>query len=166
MKKITFFGACLCVALAFTSCKSSSSAYKKAYEKAKQQEMAQSQTQQPQQAAPTYVAPAQPVAPAQTAPAQGDYRTENSQLVAGNPLKAYSVVISSFGVKANAENLKSKMDANGYDTRIVFNGERNMYRVIVASCDSYSEANSAKQQFKSRYSSNPEFQKAWLLYVK
>ena len=41
MKKFAFLGLGLCMALAFTSCKSSESAYKKAYEKAKQQELAQ-----------------------------------------------------------------------------------------------------------------------------
>ena len=40
MKKIVVLGMGLCVALAFSSCKSSESAYKKAYEKAKQQELA------------------------------------------------------------------------------------------------------------------------------
>ena len=38
MKKSFVLGMGLCMALAFTSCKSSESAYKKAYEKAKQQE--------------------------------------------------------------------------------------------------------------------------------
>ena len=40
MKKLAILGVGLCVVLAFTSCKSSESAYKKAYEKAKQQELA------------------------------------------------------------------------------------------------------------------------------
>ena len=38
MKKLMVLGMGLCIALAFTSCKSKESAYKKAYEKAKQQE--------------------------------------------------------------------------------------------------------------------------------
>ena len=41
MKKFVVLGMGLCMALAFTSCKSSESAYKKAYEKAKQQELAE-----------------------------------------------------------------------------------------------------------------------------
>ena len=41
MKKLVVLGMGLCVALAFSSCKSSESAYKKAYEKAKQQELAE-----------------------------------------------------------------------------------------------------------------------------
>ena len=43
MKKLVVLGMGLCLALAFTSCKSSESAYKKAYEKAKQQELAEAQ---------------------------------------------------------------------------------------------------------------------------
>ena len=39
MKKYTLLCVGLCAAMAFTSCKSSESAYKKAYEKAKQQEL-------------------------------------------------------------------------------------------------------------------------------
>ena len=46
MKKLGLLSLGLCVALAFTSCKSSESAYKKAYEKAKQQELAESQNTQ------------------------------------------------------------------------------------------------------------------------
>ena len=38
MKKFMVLGAAMCVAMAFTGCKSSESAYKKAYEKAKSQE--------------------------------------------------------------------------------------------------------------------------------
>ena len=44
MKKVVVMGMALCAALAFSSCKSSESAYKKAYEKAKQQELAEPQT--------------------------------------------------------------------------------------------------------------------------
>ena len=38
MKKLAFLGMGLCIALAFSSCKSSESAYKKAYEKARSEE--------------------------------------------------------------------------------------------------------------------------------
>lgn len=43
MKKLAVLGMGVCIALAFSSCKSSESAYKKAYEKAKQQELAEPQ---------------------------------------------------------------------------------------------------------------------------
>ena len=57
MKKLAILGMGLCIALAFSSCKSSESAYKKAYEKAKQQELAEPQTAEPVEVAPTVTAP-------------------------------------------------------------------------------------------------------------
>ena len=61
MKKLVVLGMGLCVALAFSSCKSSESAYKKAYEKAKQQELAEAPADQveatPVEAAPVVSAP-------------------------------------------------------------------------------------------------------------
>ena len=47
----------VCVALAFASCKSSESAYKKAYEKAKQQELAEPQVEAPVEVTPVVTAP-------------------------------------------------------------------------------------------------------------
>ena len=52
MKKVYLFGLGLCAVLACTSCKSSKeSAYKKAYEKAKQQELAAAPTEEAVEAA-------------------------------------------------------------------------------------------------------------------
>ena len=63
MKKFVVLGMGLCMALAFTSCKSSESAYKKAYEKAKQQELAEAPAaQEAPAAAPVVAAPTTPVA--------------------------------------------------------------------------------------------------------
>ena len=47
MKKLVVLGMGVCMVLAFASCKSSESAYKKAYEKAKQQELAEPQVEAP-----------------------------------------------------------------------------------------------------------------------
>ena len=138
MKKLVVLGMGLCVALAFSSCKSSESAYKKAYEKAKQQELAE--------------APADQV------------REEKVELVSGDGLKAYSVVCGSFGVKANAEGLKQYLDGQGYNAKVVYNAERNTYRVIASSYDDRAEATQAKEEFKAKYPNRDDFQKAWLLY--
>jgi len=156
----------LCVALAFTSCKSSESAYKKAYEKAKQQELAEAPVAQEAPAAAPVVA-----APVAAAPvAVGTVREEKVQLVSGEGLRAYSVVCGSFGVKANADGLKAKLDADGYGAMVVFNATANngqgMYRVIVSSFDSREDAARARDNFKAKYSNNAEFQKSWLLYAK
>ena len=92
----------LSLAMVFASCgKSSESAYKKAYEKAKSQEAAQ-QVQQPTTPAPS--TPAAVVTPVQTQPAtqttvaapDKDVRAESVQLVSGSGLKTYSVVVGSF----------------------------------------------------------------------
>lgn len=162
MKKLVVLGMGLCLALAFTSCKSSESAYKKAYEKAKQQELAEAPAAE-EAAAPVVAAPVAS-APAATPVAVGNVREEKIQLVSGQGLKAYSVVCGSFGVKANAEGLKNKLAAEGYNSMVVFNPDTNMYRVIAASYDDRMQAAQARDDFKARHPNNADFQKAWLLY--
>ena len=165
MKKLVVLGMSLCIALAFTSCKSSESAYKKAYEKAKQQELAEAPVAEEAPAAAPVVAA--PVAAAPTTPvAVGTVREEKVQLVSGEGLKAYSVVCGSFGVKANAEGLKARLDEAGYNAKVVYNAEKNMYRVVVASYDDRVQAAQARDNFKAKYSNNAEFQKSWLLYAR
>ena len=161
MKKLVVLGMGLCVALAFSSCKSSESAYKKAYEKAKQQELAEAPAAAEEvEAAPVVAAP---VATA-PAPVAGPVREEKVELVSGDGLKAYSVVCGSFGVKANAEGLKQYLDGQGYSAKVVYNPERNMYRVIAASFDDRVQATQAKEECKAKYPNRDDFQKAWLLY--
>ena len=162
MKKILVLFMGVCVAFAFTSCKSSESAYKKAYEKAKAQEMAESTSQETTQ----YVEATAPVQAAAPVAADATYRTEKVSLVSGNNLRAYSVVCGSFGVKANAENLKSFLESEGYDARIVFNANNNMYRVVCASFDDRNAAAVAKESFKAKYPNRQDFQGSWLLYNK
>ena len=165
MKKLVVLGMSLCIALAFTSCKSSESAYKKAYEKAKQQELAEAPVATEAPAAAPVVAA--PVAAAPTTPvAVGTVREEKVQLVSGEGLKAYSVVCGSFGVKANADGLKARLDDAGYNAKVVYNSEKNMYRVVVASYEDRVQAAQARDNFKAKYSNNAEFQKYWLLYAR
>lgn len=163
MKKIVVLGMGLCVALAFSSCKSSESAYKKAYEKAKQQELADASA-----ANTTTEAPAEVVTPVETAAvapvSSAPVREEKVELVSGSGLKAYSVVCGSFGVKSNAEGLKSQMDNEGYNAKVVYNAQNNMYRVIVESYDTHEEAARARDAFKAKYPNRKDFQGAWLLY--
>ena len=125
MKKVVVLGMGLCVALAFSSCKSSESAYKKAYEKAKQQELAEAA----EPAEPAVVEPAPVVEVAPTPAPVAPVREEKVELVSGNGLKAFSVICGSFGVKANADGLKAKLDNDGYNAKVVYNAEKNMYRV-------------------------------------
>ena len=163
MKKLMVLGMGLCIALAFTSCKSKESAYKKAYEKAKQQELATQPAQET--AAPVETVVATPVQQQSASTVNvGTVREEKVQLVSGAGLKAYNVVCGSFGVKANAEGLKQKLDGEGYSAKVVYNAERNMYRVVVASYDDRIQAAQARDDFKAKHPENADFQKAWLLY--
>lgn len=163
MKKTLLFCAGLCMTLAFTGCKSSESAYKKAYEKAKAQEQQRAQ-EEPLTAAPV-------VTPLETAPASQttvtdnydnvSVRNENVTLVSGNGLKAFSVVVGSFSLKANAEGLQSQLKGAGYDAQIAFNSGNKMYRVIATTHDD--KAGAARSRNQLRESKYPD---AWLLYNK
>ncbi|MBO7418637.1 MAG: SPOR domain-containing protein [Bacteroidaceae bacterium] len=167
MKKLFVLGLGICVAFAFTSCKSSESAYKKAYEKAKQQETTQPATTTPtaNDVTPVVAAPVQTNNPSPaSAPAQGSARQERVTLVSGSGLQDYSVVCGSFGVKTNADNLKKFLDGEGYNSIVVFNSDNNMYRVIVSSYSDYAAAQEARDAFKAKYPNRSDFQGAWLLY--
>jgi cell division septation protein DedD len=167
MKKFFYFSALVCTAIAFTACSSSKeSAYRKAYEKAKAQEQYAQQPVQQQQ--PEYQAPVQtqaPVTPMVQQPVQQTttvvdntpVRKENVNVVSGSGLKAYSVVVGSFGVRANADCLQNTLRNAGYDAQIAYNSERNMYRVIATTHDDRSSAVSTKESLKATY---PD---AWLL---
>ncbi|MBR2185191.1 MAG: SPOR domain-containing protein [Prevotella sp.] len=168
MKKFFYFSALVCTAIAFTACSSSKeSAYRKAYEKAKAQEQQQyaQPVQQPQQEYQAPVQPQAPVTPMVQQPVQQTttvmdntpVRRENVNVVSGSGLKAYSVVVGSFGVRANADGLQNTLRNAGYDAQIAYNSDRNMYRVIATTHDDRSSAVSTKESLKATY---PD---AWLL---
>ena len=161
MKKLSVLGMGVCIALAFSSCKSSESAYKKAYEKAKQQELAEPQTTNVEEVAPIVSAPVQAKV---VESASAGVRQEKVTDVSGtNGLKDYSVVCGSFGVKANAENLKSFLDNEGYNSLVVFNADAAMYRVVVSTFSDRASAANARDAFKAKYSNRKDFQGSWLL---
>lgn len=160
MKKLVVLGMGACLMLAFASCKSSESAYKKAYEKAKQQELAEPQVEAPVEVTPVVTAPVV----TKVADTSG-VRQEKVTVVSGDAgLKDYSVVAGSFGVKANAEGLKDWLDTQGYNATIAFNAEKAMYRVIVNSFADRAAAADARNAFKAKYPNRSDFQGAWLLY--
>ena len=147
MKKIMVLGAAMCVALSFTGCKSSESAYKKAYEKAKAQEQTSTDNDDSMK---------------QDAPVVDNYdnepvRRENVSVVNGAGLKAYSVVVGSFGVKANAEGLQQRLQNAGYSAQVAFNSGNNMYRVVAATFDSKASAVQSRNQLRATDAD------AWLL---
>lgn len=162
MKKLVVLGMGVCMVLAFASCKSSESAYKKAYEKAKQQELAEPQVEAPVEVTPVTTAP---VAVKKATDSANGVRQEKVTVVSGvDGLKDYSVVCGSFGLKANAEGLKEFLDAQGYNATIAFNAEAAMYRVIVSTFTDRAAAAQARDAFKAKYPSRSDFQGSWLLY--
>ena len=166
MKKYIVFCAGICVAMAFTSCKSSESAYKQAYLKAKQQEEIQQQQQQPvvqtQQVETNVVVPLEekPVTQTQVVDNTDNVRVtqEKVSLISGSGLKNFSVVVGSFSLEANATGLQQQLKSAGYDAQIVKNVERNMYRVIATTFDNKEDAAASRNDLQSKYAG------AWLLY--
>ncbi len=159
MKKYVAIALSLCTAVAFTSCKSQESAYKKAYEKAKQQQTVEQQ--QPQQQTTVAVQPTQPATTVTTAPTtsteNANVRSENLTLIDGAGLKKYSVVCGSFSLKANAQGLQQKLKNQGYDAQIALNPQRKFYRVIATTYDDLSSAVSSRNKLRGTYAD------AWLL---
>ncbi|MCR4602344.1 MAG: SPOR domain-containing protein [Prevotella sp.] len=165
MKKIVFLCAGICLAMTMASCGSSEKAYRKAYEKAQ----AQAQTQQVQQPVQQVQVTETPVVtPVQTVPSTQtqvvdnndnvQVRQERVTIVSGSGLQAYSVVVGSFSVIANAEGLQQRLKNAGYAAQIVKNEDRNMYRVVASTFGDKASAVQSRDQLRSTY------QDAWLLY--
>ena len=166
MKKYMVVCAGLSMALAFASCgKSSESAYKKAYEKAKSQEAAQNMEAEATVQAPAVVAPVETRPATQTTVTNVDnvaVRQETVALVNGSGLRSFSVVVGSFGLLSNAEGLQQQLRDGGYNAQIVKNESNNMYRVVATTFDSKVEAVNSRDQLRgSRF--NPKGD-AWLLH--
>lgn len=161
MKKFVVLGLGVGMAFAMTSCKSSESAYKKAYEKARQQQTVAVE-QEPQ--APVEVTPTTPVTTTPVTPSTDVnsvlVRTENVTLVSGAGLKAYSVVCGSFSLKANAEGLQRTLTNAGYTAQIAYNDGNKMYRVVASTFDDKASAVQSRTVLRNTY---PD---AWLLYKK
>lgn len=166
MKKSLVMGTAVCVALAFTSCKSQESAYKKAYEKAKAQEE-QNQYQQPVQEQAPVVTPLAQQPATQTTVSNvnnATVRTEDVTVVNGAGLQAYSVVVGSFGLKANAEGMQNTLKQGGYDAQIAYNSSLNMYRVIASTFADKGQAVQSRDAIRGSQF-NPKGD-AWLLFKK
>ena len=165
MKKYIVLCAGICAAMAFTSCKSSESAYKQAYLKAKAQEEVQTPAQQE-------TVEQNVVAPLQERPATNtrvldnadnvSVRQENVTVVSGAGLKNFSVVVGSFSLRANADGLQQTLRSVGYDAQIVLNSAvlPAMYRLVATTFDTKAEAAASRNDLQAKYPG------AWLLYAK
>ena len=160
MKKSMILCTGMCIALAFTGCKSKESAYRHAYEKAQAAEAAAE--------AATTVENQPVVTPLQERPITENkvvdnmdnvsVRQENLTVVSGSGLRSFSVVVGSFSVKANAEGLQKLLINAGYNAQIAYNSDRNMYRVIASTFDNKYDAVQSREQLRGKY---PD---AWLLF--
>lgn len=171
MKKSIVLCAGLCALLTLASCGTKESAYRKAYDKAQaaEQEAAlANQTTTTTTVTETetpVVTPLTPTNPQQTTVDNYDnatYRQESVTLVNGSGLKAFSVVVGSYSVQANAQGEQNKLKAAGYDAQIVKKNDntRDLYRVIATTFDNKADAARSRDAFRATY---PD---AWLLYNK
>ena len=164
MKKYTLICAAMCAAMDFTSCKSSESAYKQAYLKAKQQEEMQQQAPAAQETNMVTPMVERPVNNTQVVDNADNIavRQEQVTVVSGGGLKNFSVVVGSFSLKANAEGLQQTLRSEGYDAQIVMNNNVTpaMYRVVATTFDSKVDAAASRNGLQSKYPG------AWLLYAK
>lgn len=141
------------LSLSFASCKPKQSAYHAAYERAQQRQIAQ------QAATQDAVRPM----PAPVASQDASVREERVKPADGadeNGLRAYSVVIGSFQNITNARSLRERMLGEGFPA-ILAQNEDGMYRVVVTSFDTKSEAVTSRERIKSRFA--PLFSDAWIL---
>jgi len=162
MKKYMVLCAGLCVTLAFSSCKSSESVYRKAYEKAKAQEQNASESQNSGSESVAIVTPVVEKPVTETVVVDNadnvPVRQESLSIVNGAGLKNFSVVVGSFSVRANAEGLQSTLKSHGYDAQIAFNAGNSMYRVVASTFDTKTDAVRSRNELRAQY---PD---AWLLF--
>lgn len=160
MKKNIIVCAALGVALALTGCKSSESAYKKAYEKAKAQE--ESEAEDVEETEVTIVAPVEerPADDVQIVDNTDNVqvRQENVSLVDGSGLRNFSVVVGSYSLRANADGEQQRLKDQGYDAQLVRNESANTFRVVASTFDTKEEAIQSRNELRAKY---PD---AWLLY--
>lgn len=167
MKRLIFLSI-VAIALSATSCttikkifKPKESAYKTAYEKAREKEAVVTEVKTEEAEQPTVVV--QPVEKPEVAPTEGRVQKERITGVTSSDasgLKLFSVVIGSFMNQSNALSLKENMEKDGYRV-ILAQNEKQMYRVIVASFDTKDEAAAERDRIKAKYS--PRFDDIWLL---
>ncbi|MBR1593991.1 MAG: SPOR domain-containing protein [Alloprevotella sp.] len=178
MKKTLIIGLGLCAALGMTSCKSQESAYRKAYLQAQQNQQNQQQNYQNSDVIvvdddDVSVTPVTPQQNQQTTVKQQEnydntpVRTIDGgmQVVSGQELRTYSVVVGSFVSQANAEGLCNQLRQAGRDARVIktnetINGHTGWFRVIASSFDSKASAAQSRNELSAQYPG------AWLLYRK
>lgn len=161
MRRLAYFLLAAASVMTVASCKSTSNAYKQAYEKAVEQDVANQTTlnEVPAEVVTNTVAA--------TDVASVPVREEKVTVVSGDAaIRTYAVVCGSFSLKTNAEALKDRMINDGYPAVVVLNEAGKTFRVVFNSFDTKEEAVAARRDFMKRYPDNRDFQAAWILYKK
>lgn len=153
MRKIFVLSAAMCMVMAFSSCKSSEKAWRKAYDKAQAQETVDNKDTTQDTDVPV-VAPLEQKSVDQTRVNDNNdniaVRHEKVNYESGAALKAYSVVIGSYSIKANADDLLARLQKAGYKASIAsadISGTT-FYRVISATADTKAEAARSRDAIK------------------
>ena len=154
--KILLFGLVISFLFSLNACKSKESAYKSAYEAAKERDMNETTSTT---TTVEEVTPVQKAKPATTSSAVT--QKEKVTAVDFSDMKTFSVVVGSFMNRTNASSLKESLESIGYKAFLAQN-ERGMFRVIVATFDSKPEAAEQRDQIKARFYPD-RFQDAWIL---
>lgn len=174
MNKIWLLGAAACMLIAMGSCKPKQSAYRAAYEQARDGSSTQDdlayesfddefedefeEFEEEVEVAPISKPRTNESEEVNVATRQERINPYMGESTAG--LKRYSVVIGSFRNSTNAQALKERMQYEGYNA-ILAQNEMGMLRVIVASFDSKMDAVYSRDAFRSKF--YPNFQDAWVL---
>lgn len=159
MKKIVMMVATLALIGGMSSCKPKQSAYRAAYERAKQREMAQAAKTDQSATSADEITPISKSSDGAAVVVREKVRAAEGE--DSNGLREYSVVIGSFQNITNARSLKERMIADGYKALIAMN-DIGMYRVIASSYDTKEAAVVSRENIKARYPG--QFNDAWLLY--
>lgn len=162
MKKTLIIALTLSTVLLSSSCKSKESAYRKAYEQAKQREIAAQSNTNYNTTIDEEQAKKDEKELAKKASNVSVRKEKLTTLPEENKdhLKQYSVVIGSFQNPTNAKDLKNRMIAKGYNAVLAKN-EMGMLRVIVSSFDTKEAAVASREAIKAAFA--PQFSDAWLL---
>lgn len=152
----SFIAILLLTVLLFSSCKSNQEAFNSAYKKLKDKneevqlaEKAKTASIVSKEMTQTFVDTTSVHAP------------ENITLVLGEPinLSNYSIVARSFMNQTNARSYQGRMEDEGFPAILVQNEEL-MYRIVIASFKTESEARSKLQQIRK------SFPESWILVKK
>jgi len=163
MEKKLLFVAAICCVFILGSCKSKTSAYKNAYDQAQQDRDGYWDKEEEEddysEVRTTEEVSYEAVRERPKAPETLSRVSEKDEDDLSG-VKRYGVVIGVFQNITNATSLKERMYAEGYRP-VVAKNEKGMYRVIVSSFNSRTDANRARDDFKTKY--KPNFKDAWVL---